>query len=55
MTARNAHPGWEQIDISELWRLAKGMPEEWYKCDSDGLSRLIHKLFDRLSFFSGER
>jgi HipA-like kinase len=37
----------EQIDISELWRLAKGMPEDWYQCDSDGLSRLIHTLYDR--------
>jgi hypothetical protein len=37
----------EQIDISELWRLAKGMPEDWYQCDSQGLTRLIHTLYDR--------
>jgi HipA-like kinase len=37
----------EQIDISELWRLAKGMPEDWYQCDSDGLCRLIDTLYRR--------
>jgi hypothetical protein len=40
----------EQIDVSELWRLAKGMPEDWYQCDSEGLTRLIDKLYRRRSF-----
>ncbi len=39
----------EQIDYTELWRLAKGMPEEWYQCDSEGLTRLIDTLFRRRS------
>jgi hypothetical protein len=39
----------EQIDISELWRLAKGMPEDWYQCDSAGLARLIDTLYRRRS------
>jgi hypothetical protein len=32
--------------FSELWRLAGGMPEDWYQCNSKGLSRLIHTLYD---------
>jgi hypothetical protein len=39
----------EQIDYTELWRLVKGMPEEWYQCDSEGLTRLIDTLFRRRS------
>jgi len=39
----------EQIDYTELWRLAKGMPEEWYQCDTEGLTRLIDTLFRRRS------
>jgi hypothetical protein len=26
----------EQIDISELWRLTEGIPEEWYRFDAAG-------------------
>src|SRR5579864_8889572 len=37
----------EQIDITELWRLTKGIPEEWYQCDSEGLARLIDTLYRR--------
>jgi HipA-like kinase len=37
----------EQIDPSELWRLAQGMPEVWYQHDSAGLARLIETLYRR--------
>jgi hypothetical protein len=37
----------EQIDYTELWCLAKGMPDDWYQCDSDGLTRLIVALYQR--------
>src|SRR5258708_33438800 len=37
----------EQIDGSELWRLAKGMPQEWYQHDASGLARLIETLYRR--------
>jgi hypothetical protein len=37
----------EQIDYTELWRLAQGMPEDWYQCDSEGLTRLIDTLYRR--------
>ncbi len=37
----------EQIDGSELWRLAQGMPEEWYQHDASGLARLIETLYQR--------
>jgi hypothetical protein len=37
----------EQIDISEVWRLTQGMPEEWYRFDSAGLARLIDTLYRR--------
>jgi hypothetical protein len=37
----------EQIDHTELWRLAKGLPEDWYECDSEGLCRLIDALYRR--------
>jgi hypothetical protein len=35
----------EQIDISELWILGRGMSEDWYRCDSEGLTRLIDTLY----------
>jgi hypothetical protein len=37
----------EQIDITELWRLSQGMPEEWYQHDAAGLARLIETLYRR--------
>lgn len=37
----------EQIGYTELWQLAKGMPEEWYECDREGLSRLVRSLYQR--------
>jgi hypothetical protein len=36
----------EQIGYSELWQLAKGMPEEWYECDREGL-----ELYNRITRF----
>jgi hypothetical protein len=43
----------EQIDYSELWRLVKGMPEDWYQCDSEGLTRLIDMLYRRRASIRG--
>jgi hypothetical protein len=37
----------EQMDVSEIWRMAADIPEEWYEFDSDGLSRLVEKLYQR--------
>jgi hypothetical protein len=37
----------EQIDITELWRLAQGLPEAWYQFDSAGLARLVETLHRR--------
>jgi len=37
----------EQMDVSELSRMAADIPEEWYEFDSDGLNRLIEKLYKR--------
>jgi len=37
----------EQMDVSEIWRLAADIPQEWYEFDSDGLYRLIEKLYKR--------
>jgi hypothetical protein len=37
----------EQMDVSEIWRMAADIPEEWYEFDSDGLNRLIEKLYKR--------
>jgi len=40
----------EQIDCADLWRLAEGMPEEWWsRGDADALSRLIENLHKRRS------
>jgi hypothetical protein len=37
----------EQIDITNLWKLAARVPEEWYEHDLNGLSRLIETLHKR--------
>lgn len=37
----------EQIDSSELWQLADGMPEQWYQHDAQALARLIGTLYQR--------
>jgi hypothetical protein len=39
----------EQIDQSEIWRLAADIPEEWYEHDKDGLERLVEALYTRRS------
>jgi len=36
-----------QMDVSEIWQMAADIPEEWYEFDSDGLSRLVEKLYQR--------
>jgi hypothetical protein len=37
----------EEIDIAELWNIAREIPEEWYQHDSDALSRVISSLYQR--------
>jgi hypothetical protein len=39
----------EQIDVNQIWRCAKEIPEEWYENDSDGLDRLVETLHRRRS------
>lgn len=34
----------EQIDASEIWDIAREIPEEWYQCHTEGLARLIASL-----------
>ncbi len=35
------------MDMSELWQMAADIPEEWYEFDSEGLNRLVEKLYKR--------
>jgi hypothetical protein len=35
------------MDIDSIWRIAAGIPEEWYEFDTDGLSRLVEALYGR--------
>jgi len=37
----------EQMDISEIWRCAAEIPEEWYERDHYGLNRLVEALHNR--------
>ena len=37
----------EEMDVSEIWRMAADIPEEWYEFDSDGLDRLVERLYKR--------
>lgn len=37
----------EQMDANEIWQLAVDIPEEWYECDTDGLTRLVEALYER--------
>jgi hypothetical protein len=37
----------EQMDVSQIWRMAADIPEEWYGFDSDGLNRLVETLYKR--------
>jgi hypothetical protein len=37
----------EQLSISDLWNIAREVPEEWHRGDSAGLSRLIEALYER--------
>lgn len=37
----------EKISLSQLWEMAKDIPEEWYQQDAAGLARLIERLYRR--------
>lgn len=37
----------ERIELADLWKIAREIPEEWYRGDTDGLSRLIETLYQR--------
>jgi HipA-like protein len=37
----------EQMGLTDLWSIAREIPEEWYGNDTDGLSRLIDSLYER--------
>lgn len=37
----------EQMDAQEIWRLAVDIPEDWYECNSQALSRLLEALYRR--------
>jgi len=37
----------EQIELADLWKIAREIPEDWYRSDADGLSRLIGTLYPR--------
>lgn len=37
----------EQIELTDLWKIAREIPEDWYRSDADGLSRLIETLYQR--------
>lgn len=37
----------EQMDIGAVWRIAAGIPEEWYEADRAGLHRLVENLHRR--------
>lgn len=39
----------EQIDLNEIWRCARDIPEEWYEGDSNGLERLVETMYRRRS------
>jgi len=37
----------EEMDIDSIWRIAAGIPCEWYESDRDGLNRLVETLYRR--------
>jgi hypothetical protein len=37
----------ETMDLDEIWRFARRIPEEWYEHDSDGLCRITEALYRR--------
>lgn len=37
----------EGMDLEEIWRFARRIPEEWYEHDLDGLSRITEALYRR--------
>jgi hypothetical protein len=37
----------EAFDSTDLWNLAADVPEEWYQCDAEALSRLVDTLYKR--------
>ena len=39
----------EEMGIDEIWEIARGIPQEWYEFDSDGLQRLVETLYRRRS------
>jgi hypothetical protein len=39
----------EQIDKTQIWSIAQGIPPQWYEHDSEALSRLIESLHQRRS------
>lgn len=39
----------ENMDVDEIWQVARGIPPEWYEFDTDGLHRLVKTLHRRRS------
>ncbi len=39
----------EEMDIDDLWRCARDIPEEWYQGNKSGLAQLIDTLYQRRS------
>lgn len=37
----------EQMNVDEIWRIAAGIPSEWYEFDRAGLDRLVETLYRR--------
>jgi hypothetical protein len=37
------------MDLDEIWRCARRIPEEWYERDLDGLHRITEALYRRRS------
>jgi HipA-like protein len=37
----------ERVELTDLWSIAREIPEEWYRSDAHGLSRLIETLYAR--------
>jgi hypothetical protein len=37
----------EQIELADIWSIAREIPKEWYRDDIEGLSRLIESLHQR--------
>ena len=39
----------EHMDVTDVWRIAAAIPEDWYESDTDGLNRLVETLYRRRS------